>query len=114
MKGKYLAMIGGLMALTVTACALPPFGKVLATNYKIEKGSALKKADCSVCHVGKKTKLNPYGEDVKQALNGAKELTADILKKIEDKDSDKDGVSNLDEIKADKLPGDAKSKPDKK
>jgi hypothetical protein len=42
-----------------------------------------------------------------------KKLTADIFKKVEDLDSDKDGVKNLAEIKADKNPGDAKETPPK-
>lgn len=110
MRGKQIGLAGGLMLLTVTAMALPPMGKVFQTTYKVGKDSALKKADCGVCHVGKKTKLNPYGEDVKTALSGAKVLTEEVLKKVEDKDSDKDGVKNIDEIKAGKLPGDPKSK----
>lgn len=114
MKSKQIVVIGGLMALTATALALPPMGKVVETTYKIDKNSTIKKADCVICHVSKgKTKLNPYGEELKTVLREAKTktLTADILKKVEDKDSDKDGVKNIDEIKADKLPGDAKSKP---
>lgn len=114
MKSKQILIIGGLMVLTVTAFALPPMGKVFDSTYKVAKNSALRKADCAVCHVDKKkTKLNPYGEELKVVLAEAKTktLTADILKKVEDKDSDKDGVKNIDEIKADKMPGDAKSKP---
>lgn len=110
MKGKQIGLVGGLMLLAATAMALPPMGKVFQTTYKVGKDSALKKADCGVCHVGKKTKLNPYGEDLKTALGDSKTLTEEILKKVEDKDSDKDGVKNIDEIKAGKLPGDPKSK----
>lgn len=114
MKTNQIVIIGGLMVLTASAFALPPMEKVFESNYKLAKTSTIKKADCAICHVSKgKTKLNPYGEDLKTLLTEAKTktLTADILKKIEDKDSDKDGVKNIDEIKADKLPGDAKSKP---
>lgn len=114
MKSKQILIIGGLMALTVTAFALPPMTKIFDSNYKLAKNSSLKKADCVVCHVDKKkTKLNPYGEELKALLTEAKTktLTADMLKKVEDKDSDKDGVKNIDEIKADTLPGDAKNKP---
>jgi len=52
-------------------------------------------------------KLNPYGVDF------AKQRTRDAaaFKAIERLDSDKDGVSNLDEIKAGTLPGDPASKP---
>jgi hypothetical protein len=115
MKVKLIAMAGGLMILATAAWALPPMAKVFDAAYKPAKNSALKKADCAVCHIAKgKTKLNPYGEDIKKELAGSKTLTADILKKVEALDSDKDGVSNLEEIKAGTLPGDPKSKPEKK
>jgi methylmalonyl-CoA mutase cobalamin-binding domain/chain len=66
----------------------------------------LSKAACSVCHVGVKGgKLNPYGTDMKEALAGSKKLTPEVLKKIEAKDSDGDGMKNIDEIKADRNPG---------
>ena len=110
MRGKQIGLVGGLMLLTATAMALPPMGKVFTTTYKVGKDSPLKKADCGVCHVGKKSKLNPYGEDLKTALGDSKVLTEEVLKKVEDKDSDKDGTKNIDEIKADKNPGDPKSK----
>jgi hypothetical protein len=75
----------------------------------------LKKAGCAVCHIGHGPKLNAYGEDIKKLTpKGSKKLTADILKKAESLDSDKDGVKNGAEIKAGSLPGDAKSKPGKK
>lgn len=115
MKTKLFAMAGGLMVLATTAWALPPMVKVFDATYKPAKNSALKKAECVTCHIAKgKIKLNPYGEDVKKDLAGSKTLTAEILKKVEALDSDKDGVSNIDEIKAGTLPGDAKSKPEKK
>lgn len=115
MKIRLAAMAGGLMILATTAFALPPMAKVFEATYKPAKNSALKKADCVICHVAKgKTKLNPYGEDIKKELAGSKTLTPEILKKVESLDSDKDGVSNIDEIKADTLPGDSKSKPEKK
>ncbi|MCS6776107.1 MAG: hypothetical protein RMJ43_02195 [Chloroherpetonaceae bacterium] len=110
---KLLCAVSGLVLLSATALALPPMGQVFTTHYKVGAKSALKKADCGVCHIGRQPKLNPYGEDLKAALNGAKELTADALKQVESKDSDKDGFKNLDEIKADTNPGDLKSKPGK-
>jgi hypothetical protein len=114
MKLKITAMIGGFMLLASTAFALPGMWSVFQTNYKPSKTGAITKASCVVCHVSKgKVALNPYGEDVKTALKGSKTLTPEILKSIESKDSDKDGVSNADEIKADSLPGDPKSKPAK-
>lgn len=116
MRARYFAMVGGMMLATTTVLALPGMFKEFQTNYKPVKNSKLAKADCAVCHVDKKkTKLNPYGEDLKKVLEEAKtkKLTAEIFKKVEDLDSDKDEAKNIDEIKADTLPGDAKSKPAK-
>lgn len=88
------------------------YWEAFKTNYKVQKNSALDKANCAVCHVGKSTKLNPFGLDVKKALSDAKshKVTPEILAKLESLDSDKDGVKNIDEIKAGTNPGDAKSK----
>jgi len=108
---KRLGLSVGMAALATAALAMPTFKEPFTTAYKIAKGSALDKAGCKLCHtVG--AKLNPYGEDMKKAMAElqTKKLNADVLKKIESLDSDKDGVKNIDEIKADKLPGDAKVK----
>jgi hypothetical protein len=82
----------------------------------IKEGTDLAKAmPCLVCHdkmPATKTGLNPYGQDQAKAAAG-KPITAAILRSIEKLDSDKDGVNNLDELKAGTLPGDPKSKPKK-
>lgn len=69
-------------------------------------------ADCSVCHI-KPPQRNPFGKSVEAAMDKASssEVTAEIFKSIETEDSDGDGVSNGEEIKADTKPGDATSKP---
>ena len=106
-----------VMATAATmAVALPSFVKDFASIYKLEKTSTLAKATCAVCHIGKSTKLNLYGLDIKKELAAAKtkKITAELLKKVEELDSDKDGVKNIDEIKADTLPGDPASIPAKK
>lgn len=114
MKVKITLMAGGLMLLTTAAFALPAMWKVFDTNYKPTKNGKIAKAKCVVCHVAAgKTALNPYGKDVKAELKDSKTLTPEILKAIEPKDSDGDGVNNGDEIKADTLPGDKTSKPKK-
>ena len=89
--------------------------KDFADNNKIKPGGTISKAHCILCHVAKSTKLNPYGQDLKKALGNAaeKKLTAETFKKVANLDSDKDGVKNAAEIKADTLPGDPKSKPGK-
>lgn len=115
MKLKITAMAGGLMLLATASFALPPMLKTFETTYTPPKNGKLEKARCVVCHVGPgKTALNPYGKDVKEQVKDTKMLTLANLKAIEAKDSDGDGVSNIDEIKADSLPGDKTSKPAKK
>ena len=64
---------------------------------------------CTTCHASSspsKENLNPYGRDFGAANHdfGA----------IEGKDSDGDGFSNIDEIKAGTFPGDPNENPDKK
>ncbi|MEP0767253.1 MAG: hypothetical protein HRF45_13025, partial [Fimbriimonadia bacterium] len=62
--------------------------------------------------VGMTKKLNPYGQALDKLVQAdkGKKLTAEILKKLNDVDSDGDGVKNLAEIKAGTMPGDPKSK----
>jgi hypothetical protein len=115
MKASRWALSVVLATAAATAFALPNMVADFHGAYKVNKTSALSKAGCKVCHtVG--AKLNPYGEDLKKALAEAKtkKLSADIFKKVETLDSDKDSVKNLDEIKADKNPGDPKDTPPKK
>jgi hypothetical protein len=74
-------------------------------------------ASCSTCHATDvPTKgnrgLNPYGLDVKKRAvvrDAAGKKTLD-LSKVEALDSDKDGKSNLEELKAGTNPGDPASK----
>jgi len=114
MKTIRLALTLGLTLLVTAALAVPSMLVEFKAAYKnvIPKGSALEKAACETCHVGHTPKLNPYGEDIKKALTAAKskKLTPEILKKVENLDSDKDGVKNIAEIKKGTLPGDPKSK----
>jgi len=107
------ALATGLLFIGSTAWAKPPFLATFKKTYNVKKDTTLDKAGCTICHMPKKITWNPYGLDVRKALKQAKAamLTPAILKKVEQLDSDKDGVKNLDEIKADALPGDPKSKP---
>jgi hypothetical protein len=93
-------------ALFTSAFALGTFSPVFAKKYSVKKDSNLGKAGCLVCHASAKGgKLNPYGKDLKEALGDSKKLTSEVLAKIESKDSNGNGIKNIDEIKADKLPG---------
>lgn len=106
-----VAVVVVALLASAVAWAFPPFAKTFTDTYKVKANSALGKASCAICHPAKnKTdKLNPYGQDLKKVSIGGK-VTKAALAKIEKRDSDKDGVSNIKEIKAGKLPGNPKSK----
>lgn len=68
-------------------------------------------ADCQVCHTAP-PKKNDYGKAIEAALNkSGKDITLQVFQSVEASDADGDGFSNGDEIRGDKLPGDASSKP---
>lgn len=96
-----------LVAFALTAIATPAFKAVFDKTYSPKPGTALAKAGCVVCHTKMGSKdLNSYGKELK-----GKPMTAASLKSIEKMDANKNGVSNIDEIKAGKLPGAPSSKP---
>lgn len=98
-----LAVLFAATAVLATAAHMSTFN----STYKPKAGSALAKAGCSICHIaGDFKKLNPYGTALKGKGTDVKALRA-----VEKLDSDKDGVTNINEIKAGTLPGDPKSKP---
>jgi cytochrome c553 len=105
---KKLVSVSLIMGVVASAMALSTFVKVFDTKYDVKADSNLGKAKCGTCHV-KTTggKLNPYGKDLAAAMKAenSKKLTAAILGKVEDKDSDGDGKKNGAEIKADSNPG---------
>ena len=98
--------------LTISAVAMAmafsTFSKAFTETYKVKAGSNLANAACGVCHV-KKTggKLNAYGKDLQAAMkkDNSKKLTAEILGKVDNLDSNKNGKKNIDELKADVNPG---------
>jgi hypothetical protein len=105
------AVVVVVLLASAVAWAFPAFLKTFTETYKPKPDSALGKASCGTCHISKidTSKLNPYGQDLKKVLVGGK-VTKASLAKVENLDSDKDGVSNIKEIKAGTLPGDPKSK----
>lgn len=105
---KRLVTTSIIVGACAMAMALSAFSAVFTAKYNIKAGSNLGKAACAVCHTGSKGgKLNPYGKDVQAAMKAARasKLTAAILTQVENLDSDKDGKKNIDEIKADSMPG---------
>jgi hypothetical protein len=105
---KKLFFVGVVFGAFAIASAMTAYSKTFNEHYKVKADSNLAKAACMTCHVGVKGgKLNTYGLDLQKAMTAkkAKSLTPDILTKVEGLDSDKDGVSNIDEIKKDSNPG---------
>ncbi|HEY0867233.1 MAG TPA: hypothetical protein VGE01_07640 [Fimbriimonas sp.] len=103
---KRILYVSAAMSLSVLALSFGTFTKVFDATYKIDGDSKLGKANCGVCHAtAKGGKLNPYGVAMSKANGGSKKLDPAALKKIEDLDSDGDGMKNLAEIKADRNPG---------
>lgn len=100
-----------LVLIAGTALATLKWQKAFNDLYKPAADSEIKKAKCALCHLDDKGKkgLNVYGK-----LLQKKKVEPSSLKAVEKLDTDKDGYSNLDEIKAGTLPGDPKSKPAKK
>jgi hypothetical protein len=105
---KLTFITAGLATLAISAIALGGFMTTFDKTYGVEKDSVLGKSKCLVCHTDKAgKKLNLYGTDLQKAMKsaGTKKLTAAILKAVEQMDSNGNGRKNIDEIKADSLPG---------
>lgn len=100
-----IAIIAAVALLSSVAMATIAWQKLFNETYKPNADTALAKAKCQICHV-KGAELNVYGKALDR-----KPATAATLKAAEKLDSDKDGFSNIEEIKAGTLPGDPKSKP---
>ncbi len=106
--GIGIAVAVALILIAAVAFALPNDLTVFKSTYNPKEGTALANAACLTCHakMPPSKELNPYGKDF---LSKGKNAAA--LKAIENLDSDKDGFSNIVEIKAGTLPGDPASKP---
>ncbi len=87
----------GVMAAEAT----PRIQRLFTARYPATIGSKLVK--CITCHEVRPPALNAYGRELKAAHFN--------LAAVEKKDSDKDGFTNLAEIKALTYPGDPKDKP---
>ncbi|MBS1728822.1 MAG: hypothetical protein JST51_19050 [Armatimonadetes bacterium] len=95
-----------LACLGVSAFATPDILKEFKAIYNKPATT------CEECHT-KPPKRNAFGKAVKDALDQTQDgmLTKEVMKPLEQQDSDGDGVSNIDEINAGTLPGDPNSKP---
>ena len=103
---KKAVLVLASAALASTLFARVEDQKAFVAKYPDAKA---KLGKCSTCHTKAMPKkgeadLNAYGKDLKETGKPAD------LAKVEAKDSDADGVKNLDEIKAGTNPGDPASK----
>lgn len=103
----------GMLLLVALAGAEPGFWETYRGHYGLKEGFPNLKAGCLNCH-SSVPRRNPYGKSVEEALKlaSARAVTPEILAGLEAEDSDGDGFSNGDEIKAGYLPGDPRSHPD--
>lgn len=91
--------------------ATPQSTNIFCQKYPKSQGCESQSASCNICHTTAPT-LNSYGEDLKDALPGAVDtFLIEALGKVEDLDSDADGVANEDEILGGGAPGDPTIKP---
>ena len=103
-----------IASVSVSVSALPKFLNVFRKTYAPQAGSRLAQAKCVTCHVSAgPPHRNAYGKMAERAMHGSgtHDLTASVLRMIEAKDADRDGVTNGQEIGAGTLPGDPKSRP---
>jgi hypothetical protein len=87
---------------------------ILLKQYKLEKNVAAQKAACQFCHLQAfgGAGWNGFGQALKTQLttsSGVNQALFNVLK--QNLDSDSDGVTDVLEVVAGTLPGDAKSKP---
>ncbi len=99
----------GLALVATAVLALPKDLDLFKATYSPKEGTPLAGAACLTCHakMPPSKDLNPYGKD----YLGKTSRDAAALKAIENLDSDKDGATNIVEIRAGTLPGDPASKP---
>lgn len=102
MIARVALLTSALLTITFASNAwgLPAYSRLYQAKYGYQ-------TSCALCHTaGGGSSTTPYGRDFLRA--GA---NSQAFVRIEGKDSDQDGISNLDEIKAKSNPGDAKSIP---
>lgn len=104
-----------VQARDCTALAKPEAPRVYCKTYPESSPCMGRVPDCTLCHVSTfPASWNPYGLELKDALAGLGDFEMALpkaLMSVEARDSDKDGVSNRDEITRGTMPGDAASAP---
>lgn len=121
MRWTALGACGAVLALASPAVAKPVAPAAVCDVYPDAPVCAAGVPDCSFCHVGTPPPRNAFGAAVEALLlPGAPRPLSDAdflgalptaLEALEGEDTDGDGVTNLEEIFAGTLPGDASSLP---
>ncbi len=112
-KGIALAVVG-IFFLVGSTALLATMDNLKAFDAKYPEAKA-KLGKCTTCHTVPLPKkdaapLNAYGKDLQKTINPKDPKKAPDFAKVEQLDSDGDGVKNIDEIKAGTNPGDKNSK----
>ena len=100
------ARLRSLMVISMFLLGITTFSPFMLVDARPEYADDLPSVfggSCRVCHLSASGggKLNDFGKDFEENKN--------IFEGIEEKDSDSDGFSNADELKAGTLPGDPDS-----
>lgn len=105
---KRLLTATGLLAVVCIASALSGFQKIFDGVYNAPSAAKTRAMKCMVCHASRSGgKLNPYGLAIQKEMqeHANVQVTVVVLRAIEKKDSDGDGMNNLQEIMAGRAPG---------
>jgi hypothetical protein len=103
-----VVVLGGTSEVLATVASTA----IYCQRYPKAAGCESQQASCNICHGGPPS-LNPYGEDLAEALTGPIDQTLlEALGKVENLDSDQDGVSNIVEISNAGAPGNRLIKPE--
>ncbi len=105
------------VAGTQISSARSSYRPIALKQFKLDKNAAVQKAGCQFCHLQAfgGAGWNGFGQALKEQLvssGGVPQALFDLLK--QNKDSDGDGYSDVLEVVAGTLPGDAASKPSAK
>jgi hypothetical protein len=114
-----LAVVAALAALSPLASARAPYVNGTKVLFKLDKDPTYSKAGCKYCHINAfgGAGWNGFGTALRDQYFGAAKSNfnqALYLQLKANKDTDADGFSDVLEVVAKTLPGDAASKPTKK